>query len=234
MDVVTNFLNFFFLPVEAMTYVNTRINEIKTNIISVATGDFFEPNQAAQNELQISKSFVARQDKLRNISKELTIARNSSDWIFLSLENGPDNVKVDGFFGSDFFLETQQDLYDMVDKSPNPIESKSILVRLVRNRSRFNRDRGERDVILYKLLPYAVDEDFVKAIDKEAVDGTTFQYQTRFNYWINLFESQFGDILAFWNMLENQSDAEKFVLINNLIINIIEQNEPETSSQTNS
>lgn len=232
MDVVTNFLNFFYLPVEAMDYVKNRIKEMETNIVVLTTGDFFEPNQGAQNELQISKSYISRQDKLRNISKELTIARNKSDRTFLSLENGVENVHVDGFYGSDFFLETQKDLYDMIEKSPNPIESKSNLIRLAKNRSRFNKERGNRDVLLYKLLPYAVDEDFEKAIDKQAIDSVTFQYQTRFNYWVSLFESQFGDILAFWNMLENDTDAERFVLINNLIINIIKENEPETNSTT--
>ncbi len=230
MDVVSNFLNFFYLPVEAMEYVKTRLKEIETNIIVLSTGDFFEPNQAAQNELQISKSYISRQDNLRHISRELSIARNKSDTTFLSLENGTDNVTVDGFFGSDFFLETQQDLYDMVAKSPNPIESKTLLIRLAKNRSRFNKERGERDVILYKFLPYAVDEDFEKAIDKQAIDDITFQYQTRFNYWVNLFESQFGDILAFWNMLENSTEAEKFVLINNLIVDIIEENGTKTTT----
>lgn len=234
MSAVTDFINFFHHPVESLEYVNKRVKELEDDILITAIGDLFEPNESAQNELQISKSYISRQDKLRAFSLELTRIRGISDWKFLALQHGKDNVNVDLFFGSDFFLETQTELYDLVEKSPNPIETRSLLVRLTKNRARFNVDRGARDVILYGLLPYASDEDFEKAIDKELIDNITFQYQTRFNYWVNLFEAEFGDMLVFWDMLENQSNSSKFVLVNNLIVSIIEKNEKESKGNINS
>lgn len=225
MDIVEKFLHFNYLPVDAMDYVNRRIKEIATDITVTMVGDAFEDNNQAKNADQIEKSLNSKQDRLRDISSELTRIRKLSDWTFLALQHGPDNVIVDLFYGSDFFIESQTHVYDLVQKSPNPIESRSLLVKLAKSRTRFNQERAEREMILYKLLPYAVDTDFTKAIASQMVDSVNFQYQTRFNYWVSLFESQFGDILEFWNMLENSTESERFVLINNLIIKIIKENE---------
>jgi hypothetical protein len=164
---------------------------------------------------------------LRELSSELGRIRSLSDWTFLALEYGPEAVSVDVFFGSDFFLESQDEIFDLLEKSPNPIESKGLIIKLAKTRSMFNRERGERDVLLYKFLPYAYEKDFDKAIERGAVDSVNFSYQTRFDYWVNLFESEYGDILQFWNMMEDASDAEKFIVVNNLIINLIETNERE-------
>lgn len=225
MDAVKNFINFFHAPVESLKYINTRIKEIEQNIIVSICGDFSEQNESAKNELQISKSFVSKEDKLRGLSLDFTRIRNRSDFKMLALQFGRDAVAVDCFYGSDFFMETQDDLYKLFQTAPNPIERKNILIRLAKNRSRFNKDRGEREVILNRLLPYSSDEDFDKAITR-GVDDETFQYQTRFDYWIGLFQAEFGDILDFWNNIEG-TNSEKLILINNLVLNIIK------SSSTN-
>lgn len=224
MDAVKNFLNFFWIPTESLKYLNDRIKEIEQGIIVSLLGDFSEANESAKNELQVSKSFVSKEDKLRSLSLDLTRIRQRSDFKFLALKHGRDNVIVDLFFGADFFTETQDDIYNLLEKSPNPIESKNLLLRLSKNRNRFNPQRSDREVLLYNLLPYAHDTDFTKAIDKEAVGDVTFQYQTRFNYWIDVFEARFGDILQFFNMMEG-TESEKLMLINNLIIGIINEND---------
>lgn len=223
MDAVKNFINFFHTPVESLDYMNKRLKEIEQSIIISLCGDFSEARESAMNELQVSKSFVSKQDKLRELSNQLTRIRNRSDFKMLALEFGKDAVNVDCFYGSDFFLESEEDLYNLFKLSPNPIERKNILIRLAKNRSRFNKDRGEREVILNKLLPYAGDVDFDKAITRDIVDDTTFQYQTRFTYWIGVFQANFGDILEFFKLLEG-TEAEKLVIINNLIIETINNN----------
>jgi len=218
-DAVKNFINFFHAPVESLQFINTRIKEIEQSIIIAICGDFSETQEEAKNELQVSKSYVSKQDKLRILSWQLTRIRNRSDFKMLALEFGRDAIAVDCFYGSDFFLESQDDLYKLFNEAPNPIERKNILIRLAKNRSRFNKDRGDRDVILQKLLPYSSDEDFDKAITR-GVDNETFQYQIRFDHWIGLFQAQFGDILEFFNNLEG-TNSEKLILINNLILQII-------------
>lgn len=220
MSMVENFMKFHYLPVEAMEYVNIRVKEIEVDIILMSVGDYFEANQSAQNEIQVSKSYISKEDKLRIISNEITRIVKLSNYKFLALQYGKESVSAEYFAGSDFFLETQSDIYDLIAKSPNPIESRINLIRLAKNRSRFDQDRKKRDTILYTLLPYSISKDFEMAVDKGFIDSITFQYQTRFQYWINSFETIYGDIVYFWDETEG-SDAVKFDLMNKLIIDLI-------------
>lgn len=228
MDAVTNFLKFFYVPIEALDYLNDRIAEIEKNIIIALLGDYSEENEASKNELQVSKSYQNKQDKLRHISVEMSRIRNLSDYKFLGLKHGKDLVMVDCFYGSDFFIETQADLYKLFENSPNAIERKSLLIRLAQNRNKFNPNKAQREKILYHLIPYSSDIDFDKAITRAIVDDVTFQYQTRFSYWVGLFESTYGDLLFFWNILGG-SDSQNMSTINNLIINIIKDYEKTNS-----
>lgn len=95
----------------------------------------------------------------------------------------------------------------------------------------FNKEKSKREVILYKLLPYCSDSDFQTAIENQKVDDTTFSYQTRFSYWIAMFESTFGNIVSFWESTK-APESERIISINNLIISLINSNTngKETSS----
>ena len=234
MDVVTNYLNFFYIPTEALNYLNTRIKEVKASIISNVIGDYSEGSvpEGSKSDSEINKvTIVSRQDKLRDLSIQLSRIRTRSDYNFLALKFGKYNISNEAFYGSDFFLDTQRSIYDMIKVSPNPIETKSLLLKSARNRNRFNKDNFTREYILYHLIPYAVKDDFDIAVSQNKIGDITFQYQTRFNYWIGLFESLYGDIFSFWS-LYNNTENEKVVLINNLIINIIKDNYEKSSTFT--
>ena len=218
-----HFLTFYHTPVEILDYINKRIVELENNIVTYAIGDYSEGNEASMTEMQVSKGFVARDDKLRWLSKTLSFSRQASDKMLLSLKYGKDQVKVDVFYGSDFFLESQDKIYDMLQKSPNAIERKNLLVRLSQRRNMFNKEKSKREVILYKLLPYSSDIDFNLAVEQMRVSDEIFEFQTRFNYWIAIFESNYGNIATFWNDLL-ASDAEKIDLLNKLMIDIIKLN----------
>lgn len=224
---VKDFITFHYLPTENLIFLKDRIKEIEKDIIISALGNYTDNDSQAKNKTQVSKSYDKEQDKLRDLSMELTRIRTLSDYKFLALQHGKDVVTVDCFYGSDFFLETQAELYDMIEKSPNPIETKSLLIRLTRNKNRFNRSKMEREVLLYHLLPYCSDEDFDKAIER-GINSTIFEYQSRFNYWIDLFEATYGDILLFFDSFE-VSRSEKIILINNLITNIIKEHEQKNT-----
>lgn len=226
MDVVKNFINFFYIPTECLTYLNDRIAELKTSILATATGTYEEQNQSAKNELQVERGYLGKQDKLRQMSYQMTRIRKLSDRKFLELQSGKGTVDVDLFFGSDFFIETQDQLYGLLQKAPNPIERRTLYVRLAKNRARFNTSRGERDRILYMLIPFSSDVEFAAATTANAVGKITYQFQIQFNHWISLFESKFGDILQFWNMLGGE-DSQKSVIIYNLIKIIITENHEE-------
>jgi len=234
MDVVKNYLNFFYIPTESLNYLNTRIKEVKANLISNILGDYSEGSvpQGSKSDLEASINVVSRQDVLRHISMQLSRIRTRSDYNYLSLQYGKDNVSNESFYGSDFFLETQNDLYKLIKLAPNPIEEKSLLIKSARNRNRFNQDNFTREYILYHLIPYGNIESFNLAVDNNQVGEITFQYQTRFNYWINLFEAQYGDILTFWKT-SNGSENQKVYLINKLILIIIRENYEKSSTLEN-
>lgn len=220
-DIVQNYFKFHYIPIEALTYLNDRLIEIRKNIVSSIVGDYQEQQTQAVNELQVGKSYDNKQDKLRWVSFELTRISMLSAFKTLALKYGKDNVHVDLFFGSDFFLETDKDLYDQCALAPNPIERRTVLARLAQSRNKFNPQKAQKDSIIYKLMPYATDKDFDTAIARNTMDYITFEYQTRFMYWIAMFEANYGEITMFWNEMVDTKESEKLILINNLIKQII-------------
>lgn len=230
-ELAKNFITFYHAPVEVLKFMDERIKAVENNIIISTIGDFSDRNDVSMTEMQAAKGFVSRDDKLRWVSNALSFSRQNSDNMMLSLAYGRENVKSDVFYGSDFFLETPSKLYEMFEKAPNSIERKNILVRLSQRRNMFNKEKQKREVVLYKLLPYTSDKDFDYANDKEAfMTDITFEFQTRFNYWIAMFESFYGDICTFWNETKG-NESEKIILLNNLILNLIQTtNGKETSS----
>ena len=170
------------------------------------------------------------EDKLRWFSKTMSFSRSASDNMMLSLKYGKSAIKNDIFYGSDFFLETQKDLYDMIKNSPNGIETSNLLIRLTQRRNMFNKGKAKRETLLYKLIPYSNNVDFDKALEKDMVDQVTMEFQTRFTYWISMFESFFGNIAVFWDGMKT-SDSEKLVTINNLIVSLINKNKNQITNQ---
>lgn len=219
-DVVQNFMKQYYIPPENLDYMNNRIKEIERSIISNILGDFQQGNDTAKNDNQINRSTDNRQDKLRAIGLNLGWVRNQSDYIMLALKYGPDAVSANLFYGSDFFLDSESDLYSLFTKAPNPIERRNLLLRIGKTKYRFNPSRSERETILYTLLPFASDTDFNNAVSNQLVDDNTKLLQLRFTYWISLFEAQFGDITIFYNNLA-ASNSEKLVMINNLLNDMI-------------
>ena len=107
----------------------------------------------------------------------------------LILKYGNAVREVSIFYGSDFFLDTESMLYANLEKAQNPLERKNILIRINQNRYKGNENKLNRQKILYDLMPYISDIDFDKALDRGIVDDVTFQYQTRFSFWIGQFQS---------------------------------------------
>jgi len=235
-DFGKNFLTFHYAPVESLKLLNDRISDLESSIVTSAVGDFSEGKnpEGSKSDSEIkSVTIVSKQDKLRWLSNTMSESRTLSDKVMLSLKYGKENVKVDVFYGSDFFLETQERLYKMFNDSPNSVERTNILIRLSQRRNMFNKEKSKREVILYKILPYSSDEDFDKALARDGiVSDEVFVLQTQFSYWIALFESTYGNIVIFWANLGDMKESEKIILINNLIINLINTN--KNGRETNS
>lgn len=218
---VQNFVNFIHMPVEPFNYVNGRIKEIKSELLISLVGDFSEANTTAINELQVSKGYKSKEDKLRYVSKTLTVIRKASDFKYLALQHGKDNVVVDLFFGSDFFMETEKELNELFKSSPNPIERRDVLIKKSMNKHKFNPEKQKETMILYHLMPYCSDDDFDKAVAQKAVSNEVFSYYSRFNYWMNAFTAKYGGIVEFWEGMEGMDNSARIMVINSLIMDII-------------
>jgi hypothetical protein len=221
-----DYLVFHYAPIEALEFLDKRIKSVEKDIILSCVGDFSEgTSKGSKSDTEIKSSdIVSKQDKLRFLSNTLSSSRSLSDKVMLSLANGKDNVKVDVFYGSDFFLETQDKLYEMFQNSPNAIERKNLLIRLSQRRNMFNKEKSKREVLLYKLMPYTSDKDFELAVDNQKISDLNFEYQSRFSYWIAKFESTYGNIVIFYDNLGEAKESEKIISIDNLINILINSN----------
>jgi len=145
--VVEKYINFFRTPVDSLKYIDERIKATEKEIIKTVVGDYTEANEGAKNEMQVSKSYIAKQDRLRSFGTQMSYAVKESDDIMLKLAYGED-VSVDFSMGTDFFIETQEDLFNLFKNAPNPVEKNHILYRLARVRGKTNEPRMNRDMLL--------------------------------------------------------------------------------------
>ena len=227
MDVVTNWITFHFIPVEALEYLKKRILEIEVSIVTTIVGDVVESNEESKNELQIEKSISVLENNLVSLAEAFNRIRTISDSDMLGLKYGPGRVnEVFIHYGTDFFLEGEAKLFENLEKAPNTLERKNIIKRISQNRYKNNIDQAFRQNILYELLPYCSDKDFETALTTQTVSDINKPYQLRFTYWISQFEAQFGDIVTFWKEQE-VDNSRKINLINDLIVIIIKQDNKE-------
>lgn len=228
MDVVTNWLNFHHMPIAPLEYLSTRIKEIEKSIKSTIIGDVVESDEESKNELQIEKSISVLDNILTSLAESFNRIRTKSDSNMLGLKFGPDKVnEVFIHYGTDFFLESQTQLFEDLEKAPNTLERKNIIVRINQNRHKNNIDQSFRMKILYDLIPYCSDKDFDKAISTNTISEINLNYQLQFNYWIGLFEARHGDIVTFWKESDG-TNQQKLESINKLIIIIIQENVTES------
>jgi hypothetical protein len=221
MEAVKNFVNFHYLPVTSLMYLKDRIKDIEHSIIYTVVGGVIDGlKEGSKNESQIEESLSVLQNTLIYFADSFNYIRKLSDWdmLILKFRNRVRDISI--FYGTDFFLDTESILYANLERSKNPIERKNILLRINQNRYRGNENKLNRQTILYDLIPYISDEEFQVAVDSQKIDDTTFQYQTRFNYWISQFEAKYGDLVAYYSLMDVEK-PQKLALINNLIVEII-------------
>jgi len=229
---VQNHIKFFYMPVDAIKALEDKIATLQNEIIQSVTGDYKEQNESAQNEKQVSKGYITKEDSLRRLSKSLSRIRKRSDKKMLGLQYGVDRVEVEAFYGSDHFQESQNELYELLDKAKNPIERKEILTRINKNKYRFNPDKSKRQEILYNLMPYVSDVDFEQAVNTQTASRESISLYNRFPYWIAMFEAKYMDLVQLWETMENRTETERVMFINNSIKQLITAEMPQ-QIQTN-
>jgi hypothetical protein len=224
MDAVKNYLNFHYTPIESLEFINKRIEELERSIVSTIVGDVLESSEASKNEDQIAKSISILENTLRSFAEGLNRIRKHSDFDMLALKYGVQMVnEVFIHYGTDFFLETQTKLFNDLALAPNQLERKNIIVRISNNRYKNNADQLSRQKLLYDLMPFVSDKDFTQALSLQIVSPVNKDYQLRFNYWIDQFEAYYGDIVTFYKQMDTESKAERLIVINNLITELIQK-----------
>lgn len=224
-EVVKNGFKWEFIPTEALEYLDKRIKDIEEDIVRSLIGDVIGQVEQAQNELQVAKSTTTLQNTLRDLSNNISQIKTWVDTDYLNVRYSPEKVQfVKAFFGSDFFLESEYSLYERLGKTSNPIERKNILIRINANKYKNNPKKLSRTKILYNLLPYSYDSDFDTALEQEIVSEEQKRLQLQFDYYLNIFEAKYGDIVEFFNSQDNDPQ-QTFILIKNLLNQIIKQDE---------
>jgi len=227
-DFIRNFFTFHYTPTEALDLLEKRIKKVESDILVSSIGESRQSmtSEGSKSDSEIkSVTVVSKEDKLRTISNTMSHSKNFSDMTMLSLAYGRNNIEVDVFYGSDFFLETDKEMYKKIETAPNNIERSNILLKITQKRGMFNKMKYKREFILYKLLPYSTDLDFDKALQREnIVSDEVFVLQTQFSYWIAKFESFYGNIVIFWDDLGDAKESEKIIYIKKLILDLITKN----------
>lgn len=227
---IDNYIRFFRTPVDSLNYINQRVEALRKRIVETVVGDFVEQSEESKNELQVSKSYLLKQDKLRYLGRQIDYCMSNSDEIMLKLAHGA-NCWAYRSSGTDFFIETIDDLFKQVTQAPNPIEKANVIHRITRIRGINNNERSQRDCILYKIIPFMVSSDFEKALSLKLVTNQEILLQTRFSYFINNFESMYGDVVELWNSMA-QSDNEKLIFFKNLLNQIIKDYEEQNQNSS--
>lgn len=226
-DIVKNYLTYFYIPVEILKQIDDRVKSVKKGILDSLIGKHLsEDQEGSKTDTHLDEKSSMQEDKLRHISQELSLLRTRVEYAQLSLEHGAGNVEVEYFYGSKFFKDSVEKLLDMRAKCPNPIERKEISLKITKNRNRFNPKKGKRELILQHIIPYDDDKDFDDAVNFGVVDDYEFLFYKKFYHWVNKFEAAHGDILTFYENLKTD-DGKKIDLISKMMLNIIKENHEE-------
>lgn len=228
MDVLKNFITHFHIPVELIEFIKKRVEDLEKSIVDIAIANRidFSQNEGSKSTEHLQRNLNNAEDVLRLISNDMTVLRSRLDYFNLCLRHNTKDVFVDIFHGSKFFLDSIDSLYDLYEKSPNNIERKEVLSRVIKNRNRFNPRKAEKEVLLLSLMPYICDKDFEKALERGIVSDDDFVLQTQFEHYISLAESQVGDLLDFYK-LQPMSNNESLNLIKRIVKNNININKNE-------
>jgi hypothetical protein len=229
-NVVANYVNFHYVPVDVLKNIDDRIKEISNSIITTIIGDVVNSNEAAKNESQILMGVSTLENQLTELAGQMSRIQTISDNNMLELQYPGRVEKVFVYYGSSFYLESIAELRKNFDDAKNPIEKKDILIQINQNKYKNNQGKKARQELLYELIPYISDSDFDKALEQQIVSDYNKEFYLRFNYWINSFESEHGDILQFYMMLDGE-DNERITLINNLLSEIIKPQINENSTR---
>ena len=223
LDLNANFVKFHYIPVDILKWWNEFVAEKASDIKYKLVGKGFEDsNGQAKNKDQIARGNQTLENTLIELSSQLSILRTSLDGKALKIAFGKAFKSAYIDMGTDFYLETEFELRDSLAKAIDPIDKKNLISRINYTIYKNNPQQLERNSILYKLLPYSTltDDQFMSM---QGVDPQLRELRLNFQYYIDAFEAEYGELNLFFNEYfgENVSEIQKLKTTNLLLLKYI-------------
>lgn len=198
-DLNANFVKFHYIPVDILKWWNEFVLEKYSDIKYQLVGKGIEEaNGQAKNKEQIARGNQTLENTLIELSGVLSSLQTSLDSKILRIiyRKAFKSAFVDK--GTDFYLETEFELREALKESIDPIDKLNLISRINYAIHKDNPQDLQRNSYLYMLLPYStiVDVDFLTI---ENVDPKLRELRLNFKYYIDLFESEYGDLTLFFN-----------------------------------
>lgn len=234
-DLNANFVKFHYIPTDILTWFNEFVPEKYSEIKYQIIGKGVEAvNGQAKNTDQIARGNQTLENTLIELSTKLSKLRKSLDYKMLKIAYDKSFVNCSIDMGSDFYLETEFELRDSLAKSIDPIDKENLINRINYSIYKNNPVQLERSNLLYKLLPYSTITD-TEFISMMGVDPKLKELRLNYNYYIDLFEANFGELNIFFTDYfgENISMGNKLEVARKLLLDKVVVIEPKEEEVIN-
>lgn len=188
-------------PIDGNKEQYTRLISLKESLIKSMAGADTVQTKEAVNEKQQEANYQNREAILKGISDLLSHIITWSDTTMLKLRYADKFKSCSVFMGSKFYIRTVDELLAMHELATNPIIKGQIIDQIINVKYRNNSQKRDREMLLFKLLPYAEvgDKEFDEYVKAGKVSNEDFVLRSNFHNIITDFEADRGNILTWLN-----------------------------------
>jgi hypothetical protein len=190
-------------PVKSLEFLQKKLDRIERNISFNSTGADKLMELEAINEQQVNGAFETRKNVLLNIKRHFD---DLYGWILITaikLTAPEVTVKVHGDFGTDFYLQSEQEIQKLFAdaiKNGLPSSEKEMLYKqLIETKYRNDPGKQTRSEMLYLIdpMPFDNEETSVRKVKMGTVSEADMILHDNLIAWVNKFEAAQGPIIQF-------------------------------------
>jgi hypothetical protein len=194
-------------PVKSLEYLDKKLDRIERNISLNSVGVDKLMELEAVNEQQVNGAFETRKNVLLNIKRHFD---DLYSWILVCTVKlvRPDvRINVHGDFGTDFYLESENEiqiLFERAKKSGLPASEVEMLYKqLIETKYRNDPGKQTRTELLYLIdpMPFDNEETAIRKVQMGTVTEEDMILHDNLVAWVNRFETEQGPINQFGIML---------------------------------
>ena len=194
---------------DVLDYNTERVDALKDRIYRAVTGYGGEPNNdQAVNEKQVMAAFEGRADILRNLKVNFEKAQKWVDSTICRLRYGVRFVSCSIDYGTEFYLQTAENLLMWYNEARAEGTDDAILDNLyyqyLQTKHKNNPEKYARAKILFDLDPlrHLTKADANDLYDKRVVSFNDYYLKINFSTLIGRFERDNISVQSFGNLLE--------------------------------